>query len=163
MKEDHVPLELCTSAPRSKIHSSDDPGALTPPPQRPSLHRAPGAAPPITSIPGTVVGQGAEPAGALLTAWQQKLELVARGLLAWSAESLRSSCHQLSTGETTQAQEKELGVEKGQPKIHVNRVLKRNPPFSVQYPGLTRQHEPTHKHHVPGVLADVCWLLQRLQ
>lgn len=29
--------------------------------------------------------------------------------------------------------------------------------------GLTRQHEPPHQHHVPGVLAHICWWLQRLQ
>lgn len=46
--------------------------------------------------------------------WQLKLELVAGGLLAWAAEGLGLSCHQLSTGETTEAQEKKkLGVEKG--------------------------------------------------
>lgn len=37
------------------------------------------------------------------------------------------------------------------------------PPAPHQHPGLTRQHKPPHQHHVPGVLANVCRRLQRLQ
>lgn len=55
-------------------------------------------------IPGTVVGQGAGPAGGLLRVWQLKLELVAGELLAWAAEGLGLSCRQLSTGETSESQ-----------------------------------------------------------
>lgn len=73
---------------------------------RPQLGRAPGAGSLVTSLPGTVVGQGAEPAGGLL-----RMQLVAGELVAWVAEGLGRSCRQLSTGETPEAQEKQWGVE----------------------------------------------------
>lgn len=65
-----------------------------------------------TSIPGTAVGRGAEPVGELLRVWQLRFELSAGGLLAWAAEGLEQSCHQLSTGKTAEVREKGLGVER---------------------------------------------------
>lgn len=54
----------------------------------------------VTSLPGTVVGQGAEPAGGLLRVCWLRMELEAGELFAWAVEGLGLSCHQLSTGET---------------------------------------------------------------
>lgn len=67
---------------------------------RPQLCKAPGARFLVTSLPGTVVGQGAEPVGGLL-----RMELVAGGLAAWAAEGLGLSCRRLSTGEDDRGRE----------------------------------------------------------
>lgn len=136
-------------------------------PTRPQEH-----VPPATSIPDTAGGQGAEAAGGLLRVRRLRVELEAGGQAALAGGGLGLNHPQLRAkdgrpsprakgferGERNPSQKKE------KKEIQVRGSRGGHPPLPhCWHSGLTRQHEPPHQHHVPGVLAHICWWLQRLQ
>lgn len=115
------------------------------------------------STPGTAGGPVAEAAGGLSRVWRPRVQLEAGAQAAWAGGGLGLSHPRLSTEDDQESplrrglrDTKNIRV-RGSRGGHAPTLC---PPAA---PRLTRQHKPPHQHHVPWVLAHVCWRLQGLQ
>lgn len=103
----------------------------------------------------------AEAAGGLLRVWRPQVRLEAGAQAAWAGEGLGRSHPQLSTEDDRLSPLRGLRDMKN---IRVRGSWGGHPhPCPSPAPKLTRQHKPPHQHHVPWVLAHVCWRLQGFQ